>query len=258
MLVVMFLVQFILPLVLGVVAAVHWRRRGQSIRKGFGFTFHAWSLGDFGAGLLITFGAMVGIFLVEWLLGGIRVTGVQVNLAAIAAALRDITFGAVTEELLFRSLLLSGLVVMLGGRKWAAILISAALFGLVHLSNPGASYISALGNALGGMIYGVAFLGGQNIWLPLGLHFSWNFSQGPILGFPVSGFNFGGLVVQGSTGAALLTGGAYGPEAGLVGMAFRFMIMALVLYYLQLRCHGQGNIKSLTFPIKVYENPKTK
>ena len=95
-------------------------------------------------------------------------------------------------------------------------------------------------------------------WLPLGLHFSWNFSQGPLLGFPVSGFDFGGLVTQESTGAALLTGGAYGPEAGLVGMAFRFVIMALVLYYLQLRCHGQGEIKSLTFPIKVYENPKTR
>ena len=258
MLVVMFLVQFILPLGLGLVAAVSWRRHGQSIRQGLGFTFHAWSLGDFGAGLLITFGAMVGIFLVEWLLGGIRVTGVQVNPAAIAAALRDITFGAVTEELLFRSLLLSGLVVVLGGRKWAAILISAALFGGVHLANPGASYISAFGNALGGMIYGIAFLGGQNIWLPLGLHFSWNFSQGPLLGFPVSGFDFGGLIRQETSGSALLTGGAYGPEAGLVGMAFRFVIMALVLYYLQRRCHGQGEIKSLTFPIKVYENPKTK
>lgn len=53
MLFVMLLLQLILPLVLGVVAAVQWRRNGQSIRQGFGFTFHGWSLGDFGAGLLI-------------------------------------------------------------------------------------------------------------------------------------------------------------------------------------------------------------
>ena len=71
----------------------------------------------------------------------------------------------------------------------------------------------------------------------------------------MSGFNFGGLVVQETTGSALLTGGAYGPEAGLVGMFFRFVIMALVLYYLQCRCNGQGEVKSLTFPIEVYENP---
>lgn len=255
MIFVMFLLQLILPLVLGVVAAVHWRRHGQSIRQGFGFTFHGWSLGDLGAGLLITFIGMVGIFLVELLLGGIRIVGMQFDEVAITTALRDITVGAVTEELLYRSLLLSGLVVVLGGRKWAAVIISAVVFGVVHLSNPGASYISAFGNALGGMIYGIAFLGGQNIWLPLGLHFSWNFSQGPILGFPVSGFDFGGLIRQETTGSALLIGGAYGPEAGLVGMIFRFVIMAMVLYYLQRRCHGQGEVKSLTFPIKVYENP---
>ncbi|MCB9103034.1 MAG: CPBP family intramembrane metalloprotease [Anaerolineales bacterium] len=249
------LIMIILAIILGVVAAVQWWRHGQSIRKGFGYTFHWWALGDLGAGMLICLIAMVGIFIVEWLLGGIRVVSIPFNLASLDDNLFILIFGVVIEEVFFRSLLLSGLVVVLGGRKWPAILISAAVFGLVHINNPGASYVSAFGNALGGVIYGIAFLGGQNIWLPLGLHFSWNFSQGPILGFPVSGENFGGLIMQEVTGSDLLTGGAYGPEAGLVGMIFRFVIMAMVIAYLQWRCGGRGNTKTLEFPIKVYANP---
>jgi membrane protease YdiL (CAAX protease family) len=254
----MLLAQMIIALILGIVAAVHWWRHGQSIRKGFGFTFHGWSLGDFAAGLLICFIGMVGIFLVELLLGSVRIAGTQFDLASIRRALLLFTIGAVFEEVFFRSLLLSGLVVVLGQRKWLAILISAAVFGLVHLSNPGANYITAFGNALGGIIYGIAFVGGKNIWLPLGLHFSWNVSQGPLLGFPVSGENFGGLIAQQNIGPDWLTGGAYGPEGGLVGMAFRFVIMVMVIFYLQWRCNRQGDAKTLEFPIKVYDNPARK
>ena len=77
----------------------------------------------------------------------------------------------------------------------------------------------------------MALGGGKNRWPPLGLHFSWNFSQGPIWGFPVSGFDFGGLIMQETPGSDLVIGGAYGPEAGLVGMFFRFVIMAMGLFY---------------------------
>lgn len=249
------IIQLIVSIILGVFAARYWRRNGQSILKGFGFTLHGWALGDLGAGFLITFLAMVGIFLVELLLGGIRIVGTPFAWATLKDKLPLLIFGAVYEEVFFRSLMLSGLVIVLGGRKWIAILLTAAFFGIVHLNNPGASPISAFGNALGGIIYGMAFLGGQNIWLPLGLHFSWNFTQGPLLGFPVSGYAMGGLITQQTIGSALLTGGAYGPEAGLVGIFFRFVIMALVVWYLQRRCNGKGAVKSLTFPIKVYENP---
>jgi len=249
------IIKFLLPVILGVIAAVHWRRHKQSIRKGFGFTFHWQSLGDLGAGLLITFLGMSGIFLLELALGGIQIENIQFDVSAMRSPLSIMIIGAVYEEFVFRSLLLSGLAVALGGRKWLAILISAAAFGLTHLNNPDATYISAFGNALGGLVYGIAFLGGKNIWLPLGLHFGWNFFQGPVFGFPVSGLEFGGIFTLNTTGSNLLTGGAYGPEAGLVGMAFRFIIIAMIIYYLQLRCHNRGDIKTLEFPIKIYKNP---
>ncbi|MCB0090168.1 MAG: CPBP family intramembrane metalloprotease [Caldilineaceae bacterium] len=245
----------VLSLILGVWAAIYWWRNGQSVHKGFGFTFGASALGDFAAGLLITFIGMLGIFLVELLLGVIRITGIGLLPDVFIRGLTLFTIGAIYEEILFRAFLLSGLNILLGGRKWIAILLSAAVFGVVHLGNPGASPISAFGNALGGIIYGMAFLGGKNIWLPLGLHFSWNFSQGPILGFPVSGYDYAAIIMQQTSGSDLVTGGAYGPEAGLVGMFFRFVIMAMVLFYLQRRARGHGDPKTLDYPIPAYENP---
>lgn len=246
---------YIVTLVLGIVAVVHWRRNGQSVGRGLGFTLQPWALGDFLAGFAIAFIAMLGILLVEMTVDGIRVLGTRFDPASLLGATGQIGLGAVFEELLFRSLLLSGLAIVLGGRKWIAILVSAAVFGLVHLANPGADLVTAFGNALGGIIYGMAFLGGRNIWLPLGLHFSWNFSQGPLLGFPVSGYDFGGLLVQQVTGADWVTGGAYGPEGGAVGMVFRFVIMAMVLRYLRRRAGGRGSAASLEFPIESYANP---
>ncbi|MBE9111543.1 CPBP family intramembrane metalloprotease [Nodosilinea sp. LEGE 07298] len=266
-------------LICGAIATVYWLIRKQSVRKGFGFTFHWWALGDLGAGALICAIAMVGIFLVEWLLGGIQVEGFQIDLEALSYWFRNDAFTAVLEEVISRSLQLSGFHVglgvlvalllsqLLGGTfpsrldrvlgwcKWGAIVISAIVFGYAHINNPGASAFTAFGNALGGIIYGIAFLGGRNIWLPIGLHFGWNYVQGPILGFPVSGNDHGGLIAQQTIGSDLLTGGAFGPEGGLVGMFFRFVVIAMVLYYLHRRCDRQGDIKHLNFPISIYDNP---
>lgn len=261
------------------IAAGYWFLRRQSIHKGFGLTLHWWSLADLGAGFLICTLAMLGIFLVEWLIGGIRVEGFQWDIDALRAGFRGQFGTAVNEELISRSGQLSGLQIalglvlalVLGGRLsgswesrmdktliwalWPAILIISAFFGYVHISNPGASAITAFGNALGGLMYGIAFIGGRNLWLPIGMHWAWNFVQGSILGFPVSGTAPPSLIVQQPVGSDLLTGGAYGPEGGLIGMSFRFVVIAMVLGYLYLRAGRQGNLARLEFPIAVYANP---
>jgi membrane protease YdiL (CAAX protease family) len=144
---------------------------------------------------------------------------------------------------------------LLGGRKWTAIVITGVVFALLHVTNPNASIVSAIGNGLGGVIYGIAFLGGRNIWLPWGLHFGWNIAQ-VMLGFPLSGQAFSGILLQEFVpGSDALTGGAFGPEAGAFGIASRFLIMALVLGYLKLRAGGRGSVRTLEFPITVYDNP---
>ncbi len=116
-------------------------------------------------------------------------------------------------------------------------MVAAVLLGLFYLANPGAGALSVCGNTLGGLIYGMAFVRSGRLWLPLGLHFAWNDVQGPVLGFPVSGLSAGGMLQIHDLGPAGLTGGAYGPEAGLVGILFRFVVLAMLLAWTAFASH---------------------
>lgn len=230
---------YLAAIVCGVVAVWHWRRARTSIWQGLGLRFGIRDWVDLGAGVAIGALVMGGIFSVEWALGALQVSGFRTPDLGFLVWLFMLILGAFWEELVFRSLMLNGLVVILR-KQWLAVLVMAAVFGLAHMDNPNASALSVFGNALGGLMYAVAFLGSGNIWLPTGLHFAWNFFQGPVLGFPVSGLDMGGLVQQSAVGPDLLTGGAYGPEAGLVGMSFRFVAIALLLGWLAVRLSTHG------------------
>lgn len=266
-------------LMLGAVAAGYWFLRGQAIHKGFGFTFHWWAIVDLLAGILITTLAMLGIFLVLWAIGGTQVDSVQWNLATVTRGLYEQSVTAPFEEILSRSLQQSGVQVTLGlvfallarGRLggswesrmdrtlvwavWPAIVVISLLFGYLHINNSGATWFTAFGNALGGLMYGIAFAAGRNIWLPIGMHGAWNFVQGTVLGFGVSGTSRASLVTQHPAGSALLSGGDFGPEGGLVGMAFRFVVIAMVIGYIWLRAGRRGSFARLEYPIEVYANP---
>ena len=109
-------------------------------------------------------------------------------------------------------------------------------FGAAHLGNPGASWVAAVGTGLGGVMYGVAFLGTRSVWLPFGLHLGWNLAQG-VFGFPISGHVVPGMfaTVPAADDVLVLTGGTYGPEAGIPGMLARFVVIGLVVLYLSSR-----------------------
>jgi uncharacterized protein len=220
----------------GAVAIRHWRSQGRSVIEGLGLRRDLQAALDLFAGLVITAIAMVGIFGCELALGAIVRSP---NIVAAKPSILQMTLfmsgSAVTEELVNRGLLLSGLTIVLGGRAKTAAVLAALLFGLFHLANPGASALSVCGNALGGLIYGMAFVLSGRLWLPVGLHFAWNYVQGPLLGFPVSGLNTGGLQQIHDLGPVWLTGGSYGPEAGLVGILFRFLVLALLFVWVNSR-----------------------
>lgn len=247
---------FVVAPVLGIIAIVMWARSGQPVLANLGLKVTKWSVPDLLIGFAITFVAILGVFLIELALGVITVAPAPYDLNIFVTTLADVAANAGIEEVFFRSLLLSGLVVVLGktswgSNRWVPLLLSAAVFGLIHATNPGASPISVAGNALGGLIYGMAFLGARNIWFPFGLHLGWNFTQS-LLGLPVSGHHFPGPILTTSTGADLVTGGAFGPEAGIIGILSRFLVMALLLGHLTLRYKG-GSIKDLRFapdPVK--------
>lgn len=217
---------------MGAFAVTQWRRDKTPFWAGLGLHWDITSIADLAAGIVIASLAMITVFGVEWATGVMKVQGFHSPNAAWFLWLPLLAFLAFGEEIAYRSLMLNGLLVLLK-RPWIALVIMATFFGLAHTGNPNATVLSVLGNALGGLVYGVAFLGRRRIWMPLGLHFAWNFVQSPILGFPILGRQIG-LIQTDPVGSVILNGGDYGPEAGLVGMAFRFVVIAMTIGWFSL------------------------
>ena len=122
---------------------------------------------------------------------------------------------AANEELIFRGYPFQKLVESLGPP--GAVAVSSAFFGLAHLGNSYHTWISTLNTMLVGIPLSIAYLRTRSLWMPVGMHVTWNYVQGFVFGLPVSGYKFSPtlLTVQ-IHGAAWLTGSQYGPEGGLL------------------------------------------
>lgn len=201
---------------------------------------------DLAAGLLLGVLLMALIFAVQLLLGWVTVTGTFVS-GSIEPFLLSITLPLITflavgiyEELIVRGYLLTNLAEGLHGAgigaQGATLIawgISSVVFGILHALNPNATLISTFNLMLAGLFLGLAYILTGSLALPIGLHIAWNFAQGNLFGFPVSG-NTGDTatvlaIAQG--GPDLITGGAFGPEAGLIGIAAMLLGSGLIVAY---------------------------
>ena len=133
------------------------------------------------------------------------------------------------EELLFRGYWLQNLSEGLGA-GWG-VLISSCIFALLHGFNANSSPAAVFMLIASGLFLAYGYLRTRQLWLPIGLHIGWNFFQGPLFGFPVSGTDPFTLIRQISTGPELLTGGAFGPEAGLIVLPALLAGAALIYWY---------------------------
>jgi membrane protease YdiL (CAAX protease family) len=135
--------------------------------------------------------------------------------------------GSIGEELLFRGYGLQVLIAAIG--PWATILPLGVLFGALHYGNPGATILSSAITAGFGILFGYAYLRSRDLWLPIGLHFGWNFT------LPVFGVNMSGLRIRVTgyemtwSAGTLWSGGEYGPEASVLTLG------VLVLLFLYIR-----------------------
>ncbi len=150
---------------------------------------------------------------------------------------------AINEELAFRGYPFQRLVESIG--PVAAVVVLSALFGIVHLGNPGHTWISTINTALVGIPLSVAYLRTRALWLSIALHFSWNFLLGYGLGLPVSGFRLArSVLVPKVHGAGWLTGADYGPEASVVATV---VILAATLYLsVSKRIYTSEEMRALT------------
>ncbi len=173
------------------------------------------TLGGIGIGLLLI-SAVVGPIAAA---GAVRFTGwgeagtsVWFHLVRTAIWL---VLAATAEELLFRGYAFQRLIDSVG--EWGAVAVLSALFALAHLQNPAATVLSTVNTALAGVVLSVAYLRTRGLWLPIGLHWAWNFTMGPVFAFPVSGLRVEPMMLRVNVaGPAWLTGGNYGPEGSVV------------------------------------------
>jgi len=171
-------------------------------------------LADSLVGLALGPAMFLAILLVLLALGWARVGGGGVDAWGLLISFGTFLFVAFSEEIFARGWVFQ--VLERGrGQRWA-VLGSAGIFALLHGFNPGFGLEALLGLFLAGLLFAQAYLVTRQLWLPIGLHLSWNFAQGPIFGFPVSGLPGSGLLSVEPTGPEVVTGGPFGPEAGLV------------------------------------------
>ncbi|MFF4198348.1 type II CAAX prenyl endopeptidase Rce1 family protein [Nonomuraea sp. NPDC001831] len=137
---------------------------------------------------------------------------------------------AVTEELLFRGVVFRIMEERTG--TVIALVVSMLLFGAMHLVNPHATLWGAFAIALtGGAMLAAAYVATRSLWLPIGLHFAWNFTQAGIFGVTVSGAAAPpeGLLNVTLSGPTVLTGGVFGPEASLFALLICMVPTILLL-----------------------------
>ena len=132
------------------------------------------------------------------------------------------------EELLSRGYHLQ--TIASGLNLFWGVIISSAVFGLLHLGNPNATLVSVAGIFFAGIFFAYAYVRTRQLWLPIGLHLGWNFFEGVVFGFPVSGLDIYPLTRIDVTGPVLWTGGAFGPEAGLMVLP-ALVVGALLIYF---------------------------
>ncbi|HTI89220.1 MAG TPA: CPBP family intramembrane glutamic endopeptidase [Puia sp.] len=122
---------------------------------------------------------------------------------------------AFSEELVFRGYILGNLLKTFPN-KYIALAVSAFLFACFHISNPGIHTLAFANLFLCGLLMGINYIYTKNLWFSFLFHLSWNFFQGPILGFRVSGLTFPSLLQAEPKGDLFLTGGDFGLEGSIL------------------------------------------
>lgn len=255
----------LLAVVLATWIAVRWLDRRAPGRRfaDLGLTPTQGAVLEMAIGLLMGLLLMTLVFLAQWLAGWVTVVRYfsvhipEIPFAvAILGPILAFTVIGIAEEVIFRGYVLrngaEGLRGVVGSPQASLIAmwaISSLLFGLFHVFNPNSSWFSTLNLVLAGVMLGLPVVLTGRLALAIGLHMTWNFAQGTIYGFPVSGNEFGSvaLLVTRATGPTAVTGGQFGPEAGLVGLLAIvlgcLMILAWVrLYEGQIRLHEEWTV----------------
>lgn len=192
------------------------RGRGKDLLAGLGVAVLLYAVG-FGTSLLM---------------GTVEIASVQWIPRDLLGTLLFFLLVAVTEEVMLRGFVL-GRMLSAGMNRFVALFLSSALFSAMHLFNPNFALLPFVNILLAGCLLGASFLYTRNLCFPVVLHWFWNWLQGPVLGYEVSGMDSGEtLLTLRLTGSDLLTGGSFGFEGSLLCTVLLVVgTLAIVAYY---------------------------
>lgn len=238
---------------LALIASLVWAGRFLDKRplRNFGFHFDRnWWI-DLAFGLALGIVLMTAVFLFELSVGWVQISGDFVTRAGGLAFWPGILLPVIGyvlvglgEEWWSRGYLLKNLAEGFNGRRLgplqaiaAATTLQGAIFALLHANNPNATVVSTVNIFLISFLLALGFILTGELAIPIGLHITWNFFQGAVFGFPVSGNSYlvGTFIGTAQRGPTLWTGGAFGPEAGLVAVGAALLGALLILVWVRAR-----------------------
>jgi membrane protease YdiL (CAAX protease family) len=184
---------------------------------------------DIITGLIIGFLIMLTGYTILIVSGQLKFVQIQINAADLILGAALFACVAITEEVMARGYLLNNLMVSFN--KYVALIISAIIFSLMHFANPNANFSGLCIIFLAGILLGLPYIYSKKLWLPIALHFSWNFFQGTIFGFNVSGMEIYSLIQTKYETPTIWNGGKFGFEGSVLAIIFE--TLAIVgLYFL--------------------------
>jgi membrane protease YdiL (CAAX protease family) len=201
-----------------------------------GFQINGKAVADIFIGIAITFILMGSIYLAEAAAGWLtfqsfawQTDPAATVLAGVFSFLIIFILVGYNEELLSRGYHLQTFAS--GTNMFWGVVISSSIFGIAHLGNPNATWVSAARIFFAGLFLAYGYVRTGQLWLSIGLHIGWNFFEGVIFGFPVSGLDIYRLIHHQVHGPVIWTGGAFGPEAGLIVLPALVLGSVLIYFY---------------------------
>jgi membrane protease YdiL (CAAX protease family) len=183
---------------------------------------------DLLGGLIIGLLLIASGFIILLLMGNLSISYTSINIPLLLGYILLFTIASLNEEIMIRGYILSNLSESMN--KFIALIASSLLFAAMHLANANVTLLSVLNIFLAGILLGIYYVHKQNLWFPIGLHFAWNFFQGPVFGFEVSGVDVTGFIIQDIQGPDLITGGTFGFEGSIIA-TFLMIISIVLLHY---------------------------
>jgi membrane protease YdiL (CAAX protease family) len=187
---------------------------------------------DISAGFLIALSLFVGGSLILILLNSIGITFIRFDPDSFLMSLLLFVMVALNEEILMRGYILNNLMASMN--KYRALLISATIFSVLHGLNPNISFLAIINLMLAGIILGSSYIFTKNLWFPISLHLFWNFFQGPVLGYSVSGMKIDSVFKVTLPENTFVNGGQFGFEGSIVCTILLIPAIILIMgYYLK-------------------------